>query len=150
MQIKVSIKYKLQSGDYKTKVICIFFPKNLVISIFCCIFAANLKTYKTMTKKDVKLSQGLLEQWAKMTDENQHIEVRIEIANFLAEYDKSFELYSNIFEVLKSHKDIATKVRGYNINTDWLGNECAVTNPMFEDIKKIFGKKVEELITKCL
>lgn len=102
-------------------------------------------------KNNVIISSRLLDKWADMTENNEHIEVRIKIAQHIAKhFDKSFGLYVNMFKALKKQRDAVIADKTYCIKVDWLGNECAVTNLMFEDIEKYYGKELAEQIGACL
>lgn len=95
--------------------------------------------------------QDLLKKWFDMTDNNEHIDVRIAIARYFMGFEKSFDLYVKLFSALKRQKEYAIKNRmQYTMRTDWLGNENAITDKMFEDIEYIFGKEIAESVCTSL
>ena len=94
---------------------------------------------KTLTAlpQDIKLI------WKGLTSNNSHIHVRIRMAEFLQNYQTSFILYEALFRALM-------KVRKDCPYCDWIGNECAITDKMLEEVERQFGKEVRDEFIYCL
>ena len=97
-----------------------------------------------MTNKT--LTSALRNRWAKLTDENQHQQVRIEIAEYLTtNIHPRFEMYVDMFKVMQKY------VKKGNVPREFLQIECIVTDTMCQNVINNFNN--EELINqinKCL
>lgn len=93
-----------------------------------------------------KLSKELQQRWYKMTDENYHQEVRIEIAGWLAaNVHPSFIFYAKLFSAMNYCK------KERFVPHEFLKVECATTDAMLEELCNEYGcKRLVKQINKCL
>lgn len=90
-----------------------------------------------------RLPEATKNKWRGMTSDNQHIGVRVAMAEFLTGYMVSFTLYVHLFMSLEQTQSVSPYC-------DWLANENAVTDNMLHDIEKHFGKDVRDEFMWCL
>lgn len=88
-----------------------------------------------------RLTKTLLKKWAKMTDENNHREVRVEIADFFDQ--KSRADYFRKDAITWDEKEQTYVYSNF-------GAYCDVAAMMLQEIKDTCGEEVYNLIRHCL
>jgi hypothetical protein len=97
--------------------------------------------------KQIKVTEELLKKWADMTDNNEHIEVRIEIAKFFKIDKINDDAYPG-WEVLSAF-ETEKKLHEYH-KCGNLSAECIVTRVMFNMIAHKYGQEISDKVSKCL
>ena len=97
--------------------------------------------------KKIRLRQETLDKWNNMTDGNEHIEVRIEIAkrfhlDMITEGAFAGMDFVSAFETEKYLRDITQR---YNLTM-----ECIVTRAMRSEIARIYGEEIAQKVLECL
>ena len=97
--------------------------------------------------KKIRLRQETLDKWNNMTDNNEYIEVRIEIAKRLhldkiTEGDFAGMDFVSAFETAKFLREVTHR---YNLTM-----ECIVTRAMRQEIVRLYGEEIAEKIWECL
>lgn len=97
--------------------------------------------------KKIKLEQETLDKWARMTDNNEHTDVRIEIAKkFRIDKLECKEMPSWwITDTFKTEKLLHEKYKCGN-----LSGECIATRLMFKLISDNYGADIAEKVYDCL
>ena len=85
----------------------------------------------------------MLRKWAKMTDENKHIEVRLKIAKFFGD-TIGFE-YMRFYEVFQHLQDFQ-----YRFHHQSSPTVCLLTRYMIDEIEQVYGEEVACSVSGCL
>lgn len=91
-------------------------------------------------KKD--LTTEILSNWWSMTDNNNHIEVRIEIAEFFGVKYQGRLSFADAFKEEKMIRDAANRVN--------LTAENILTAAMLDTIRETYGRAIADLVNACL
>lgn len=95
--------------------------------------------------KQIELTDKTLKRWAQMTDENNHIEVRIEIAKYFALDWKHCGTEGDFVGAYTNARTISDR---YNIVD--IATRVIVDYAMIARIRKEYGKRVAERVWNCL
>jgi len=93
----------------------------------------------------MKPDKKTLDKWAKMTDENQHFEVRREIARFFTVKPSNNRYFSDMF--VEAFDEL---IRSRHFGCYPLRAEILLTNSMFEEIRKKHGNEAADAALACL
>lgn len=96
-------------------------------------------------------SKELLKKWAKMTDENEHAAVRIEIAHYFGDSinPSNYRGYDGAIGFEECFKDIQ-KIRTEYYEDNILSVSNLLTHYMLIRIESVYGDEVMEAVSKCL
>ena len=94
--------------------------------------------------KHIRLTQETLDHWAEMTNYNNHIEVRIEIAEFF-----------NICQKGKKYLDFASAWKQYktvceHAQREALTASCILCECMMDEIRAQYGDEIADKVERCL
>lgn len=97
--------------------------------------------------KQIKLDQATLNKWAEMTDENNHVEVRIEIAKYfhLDKIQDGFFRRMDFVDAFETEADLIGRTHHRN-----LPMSCITTRAMFSEIARQYGEDIAEKVWECL
>ena len=100
-----------------------------------------------MAKKEITIDLATLKRWTEMTDANEHIEVRIEIA-------KTLHL-NNIRGGLFKGTDFVYAYQSEYLLHKWhhcgnLATQCITDTAMFYEIARQYGQEIADIISECL
>lgn len=93
----------------------------------------------------IKIPKAKLEEWADMTNENEHTLVGASIADFLAQYDTNYKKYSDFFNLIEKHSD---KEGHLAYPGGWV--RPLLYQKLYEDIEYDFGKEILAQIKSAL
>lgn len=93
------------------------------------------------------LKQEILDKWNNMTDGNEHIEVRIEIAKWfhLDKITDGVFAGMDFVEAFKTAKYLRDITKRYNLTM-----ECIVTRAMRSEIARMYGEEIAQKVWECL
>lgn len=95
--------------------------------------------------KRIELKPEQLKEWARMTDENQHTEVRIEIArHFHLDYEHG-GIDFDFVGAYEADREIQDRCRCVNLPA-----RCIIDNAMFARIQQTYGREIAAQVYNCL
>lgn len=94
--------------------------------------------------KHIRLTQETLDRWAEMTNRNDHIEVRIEIAEFfkIRHDDEKWLDYASAWKQYKEVCEASSR--------EALTASCILCRAMISEIARKYGEDVAEKVSECL
>ena len=97
--------------------------------------------------KKIHLKQETLDKWNNMTDGNEHIEVRIEMAKrfHLDKITEGAFAGMDFVEAFKTAKYLRNITHRYNLTM-----ECIVTRAMRSEIARMYGEEIAQKVWECL
>ena len=95
--------------------------------------------------KQIELKPEQLKEWARMTDENQHTEVRIEIAKFFKLDWMHAGTGGDFVGAYEADREIQNRYRSVNLPA-----RVIVDNAMFARIAREYGKETAQQVYNCL
>lgn len=97
--------------------------------------------------KKIKLDNETLTKWADMTDNNEHIDVRIEICKKfkIDKIDDGAYPGWEILEAFKTEKKLHDFYQCGNLSA-----ECLVTRIMINEIQRVYGEEIADKVSACL
>lgn len=94
------------------------------------------------------IKETTLKQWSEMTNNNQHTEVLLDIANYFMVYRNHNSIFSKYYNIFYDIKYICREENGCPVEI--FQYRTRKTHEMLDDIKRLDGEEIYNQVNDCL